>query len=96
VATDMGKPITRTVRENLPPCRPVCFDPLPCGVKLYNDKLLLFVAPNDSNLSGRRIKRRSVLKGRAGWGLKNHENLDASRRNEQLALARGLGASNTP
>jgi transposase len=90
VATDMGRPYIRAVRDNLPNAVHV-FDHFHV-VKLFNDKLsalrreLYQQAQTDSD--------RRVLKGTRWLVLKNPENLDPTR-NEQQRLQDAL-ALNTP
>jgi transposase len=79
VATDMGKPYIRAVREHLPRAVHV-FDHFHV-VKLYNDKLSalrrdLYRELNDD-------RQRQLLKGTRWLLLKNPENLDPSRNEEQ-------------
>jgi transposase len=90
VATDMGRAYIRAVRENLPRAVHV-FDHFHV-VKLYNDKLSAFRRQLYANLSD--DEQRRVLKGTRWLLLKNPENLDASR-NEQQRLQEAL-ALNTP
>lgn len=90
VATDMGRPYIRAVRDNLPNAVHV-FDHFHV-VKLFNDKLsalrreLYHQAQTDSD--------RRVLKGTRWLLLKNPENLDP-KRNEQQRLQDALKL-NTP
>jgi transposase len=90
VATDMGRPYIRAVRDNLPKAVHV-FDHFHV-VKLFNDKLsalrreLYHQAQTDSD--------RRVLKGTRWLLLKNPENLDP-KRDEQQRLQDAL-ALNTP
>jgi transposase len=90
VATDMARPYIRAVRENLPRAVHV-FDHFHV-VKLYNDKLSAFRRQLYANLSD--DQQRRVLKGTRWLLLKNPENLDPSR-NEQQRLQEAL-ALNTP
>jgi transposase len=90
VATDMGKPYIRAVRDNLPRAVHV-FDHFHV-VKLYNDKLSalrrdLYRELNDDG-------QRKLLKGTRWLLLKNPENLDPSR-NEKQRLQDALEL-NTP
>jgi len=90
VATDMGRPYIRAVRDNLPKAIHV-FDHFHV-IKLFNDRLsalrreLFHQAQTD--------QERRVLKGTRWLLLKNPENLDAER-NEQQRLEDAL-ALNTP
>jgi transposase len=90
VATDMGRPYIRAVRDNLPKAVHV-FDHFHV-IKLFNDRLsalrreLYHQAGTD--------QERRVLKGTRWLLLKNPENLD-SERNEQQRLQDAL-ALNTP
>jgi transposase len=85
VATDMGKAYIRAVRDNLPGVVHV-FDHFHV-IKLFNDKLsalrrdLYHQAAND--------RERKVLKGTRWLLLKNPENLDSAR-NEEQRLAEAL------
>jgi transposase len=90
VATDMGRAYIRAVRENLPRAVHV-FDHFHV-VKLYNDKLSAFRRDLYRSLSD--DEQRRVLKGTRWLLLKNPENLDPSR-NEQQRLQDAL-ALNTP
>lgn len=90
VATDMGKPYIRAVRDHLPRAVHV-FDHFHV-VKLYNDKLSalrrdLYRELNDD-------RQRQLLKGTRWLLLKNPENLDPSR-NEKQRLRDALRL-NTP
>ena len=90
VATDMGKPYIRAVREHLPRAVHV-FDHFHV-VKLFNDKLSAFRRELYRELSD--AGHRAILKGTRWLLLKNPENLDP-RRNEQERLQEALRL-NTP
>jgi transposase len=75
VATDMGKPYTRAVREHLPRA-PHAFDHFHV-VKLYNDKLSALRRDLYRELAEQ--DQRVLLKGTRSLLLKNPENLDPSR-----------------
>ena len=90
VATDMAKPYIRAVREHLPRAVHV-FDHFHV-VKLFNDKLSALRRELYRELSSDRQRR--ILKGTRWLLLKNPENLD-SERNEQQRLEEALRL-NTP
>ena len=90
VATDMGRPYIRAVREQLPRAVHV-FDHFHV-VKLFNDKLSALRRELYRQLTDE--EQRRVLKGTRWLLLKNPENLD-SRRNEQQRLRDALRL-NTP
>ena len=90
VATDMGKPYIRAVREHLPRAVHV-FDHFHV-VKLYNDKLGALRRDLYRELSDE--GQRKLLKGTRWLLLKNPENLDPSR-NEKRRLLEALRL-NTP
>lgn len=90
VATDMGRPYIRAVREHLPNAVHV-FDHFHV-VKLFNDKLSALRRELYRQLTDK--EQRRVLKGTRWLLLKNPENLD-SRRNEQQRLRDALRL-NTP
>lgn len=90
VATDMGKPYIRAVRDNLPRAVHV-FDHFHV-VKLYNDKLSALRRDLYRELSDE--GKRKLLKGTRWLLLKNPENLDPSR-NEKQRLKDALRL-NTP
>jgi transposase len=90
VATDMGKPYIRAVRDNLPNAVHV-FDHFHV-VKLYNDKLSALRRDLYRELSD--DGHRKLLKGTRWLLLKNPENLDPSR-NEKQRLKDALRL-NTP
>ena len=90
VATDMGKPYIRAVRDNLPKAVHV-FDHFHV-VKLFNDKLSAFRRELFRNLTN--DDHRKILKGTRWLLLKNPENLDPQR-NEQERLQKALDL-NTP
>jgi transposase len=90
VATDMGRPYIRAVRENLPRAVHV-FDHFHV-IKLFNDKLSAFRRDLYASLSDEQQRR--VLKGTRWLLLKNPENLDPLH-NEQQRLQEAL-ALNTP
>jgi transposase len=90
VATDMGKPYIRAVREHLPRAVHV-FDHFHV-VKLYNDKLSAL--RRDLHRDLRDQGQRQLLKGTRWLLLKNPENLDPSR-NERQRLQDALRL-NTP
>jgi transposase len=82
VATDMGKPYIRAVREHLPRAVHV-FDHFHV-VKLYNDKLSALRRDLYRQLSDQ--GQRQLLKGTRWLLLKNPENLDPSRNEKQRLL----------
>jgi transposase len=90
VATDMGRPYIRAVREHLPRAVHV-FDHFHV-VKLFNDKLSALRRELYRQLTD--AEQRRVLKGTRWLLLKNPENLDR-RRNEQQRLRDALRL-NTP
>lgn len=90
VATDMGRPYIRAVREHLPRAVHV-FDHFHV-VKLFNDKLSALRRDLYRQLTD--AEQRRVLKGTRWLLLKNPENLDR-RRNEQQRLRDALRL-NTP
>lgn len=90
VATDMAKPYIRAVRDNLPKAVHV-FDHFHV-VKLFNDKLSAFRRELYHELTSDRQRR--ILKGTRWLLLKNPENLDPHR-NEQQRLREALRL-NTP
>lgn len=90
VATDMAKPYIRAVRDNLPNAVHV-FDHFHV-VKLFNDKLSAFRRELYHVLTSDRQRR--ILKGTRWLLLKNPENLDPER-NEQQRLEAALRL-NTP
>jgi transposase len=90
VATDMGKAYIRAVRDHLPRAVHV-FDHFHV-VKLFNDKLSAFRRELFRELSD--AGQRKILKGTRWLLLKNPENLDP-RRNEQERLQEALRL-NTP
>jgi transposase len=90
VATDMGRPYIRAVREHLPRAVHV-FDHFHV-VKLFNDKLSAFRRDLYHQLSDRGQKK--ILKGTRWLLLKNPENLNPDRR-EQERLQEALEL-NTP
>lgn len=90
VATDMGRPYIRAVREHLPGAVHV-FDHFHV-VKLFNDKLSALRRELYRQLTD--AEQRRVLKGTRWLLLKNPENLD-QRRNEQQRLRDALRL-NTP
>jgi transposase len=90
VATDMGQPYIRAVREHLPRAVHV-FDHFHV-VKLFNDKLSAFRRELYRELSDEGQRR--ILKGTRWLLLKNPENLDPER-NEQQRLQEALQL-NTP
>jgi transposase len=79
VATDMGKPYIRAVRDNLPNAVHV-FDHFHV-IKLYNDKLSALRRELYRELTD--DGQRQLLKGTRWLLLKNPENLDPSRNEEQ-------------
>lgn len=79
VATDMGKPYIRAVRDNLPNAVHV-FDHFHV-IKLYNDKLSALRRELYRELTD--DGHRQLLKGTRWLLLKNPENLDPSRNEEQ-------------
>lgn len=79
VATDMGKPYIRAVRDNLPNAVHV-FDHFHV-IKLYNDKLSALRRELYRQLTD--DGHRQLLKGTRWLLLKNPENLDPSRNEEQ-------------
>jgi len=83
VATDMGKPYIRAVREHLPRAVHV-FDHFHV-VKLYNDKLSAFRRDLFRDLTDE--SERKILKGTRWLLLKNPENLDPSRNERQRLRA---------
>jgi transposase len=90
VATDMGRPYIRAVREHLPRAVHV-FDHFHV-VKLFNDKLSALRRELYRQLTD--TEQRRILKGTRWLLLKNPENLD-SRRNERQRLRDALRL-NTP
>jgi transposase len=90
VATDMGKPYIRAVREHLPRAVHV-FDHFHV-IKLFNDKLSAFRRDLYRELTD--AGQRKILKGTRWLLLKNPENLDP-RRNEKQRLQDALRL-NTP
>jgi transposase len=90
VATDMGKPYIRAVREHLPHAVHV-FDHFHV-IKLFNDKLSAFRRDLYRELTD--DGQRQILKGTRWLLLKNPENLDP-RRNEKERLQEALEL-NTP
>jgi transposase len=90
VATDMGRPYIRAVREHLPRAVHV-FDHFHV-IKLFNDKLSAFRRELYRELTDE--GQRKILKGTRWLLLKNPENLDPNR-NEQQRLQEALQL-NTP
>jgi len=90
VATDMGRPYIRAVREHLPRAVHV-FDHFHV-IKLFNDKLSAFRRELYASLTDEQQRR--ILKGTRWLLLKNPENLDPLH-NEQERLQEAL-ALNTP
>jgi transposase len=90
VATDMGKPYIRAVRENLPKAVHV-FDHFHV-IKLFNDKLSAFRRELFRSLAD--DDQRRILKGTRWLLLKNPENLDPQK-NELERLQEALNL-NTP
>ena len=82
VATDMGKPYIRAVREHLPRAVHV-FDHFHV-IKLYNDKLGALRRDLHRQLTDQ--GQRQLLKGTRWLLLKNPENLDPSRNEKQRLL----------